>query len=86
MLTIVITILLSFIIIWILHSLWNYIKDSYSPKKTRDLVGSQTRKYQKMIDEILKTKSQEISDEDKQILSNDLSEYMDEQLATLREI
>jgi len=32
--------------------LWNILKDSYSKKKTKDLVNMQIKKYKKMIDEI----------------------------------
>ena len=50
------TIIFSIIIITIFHYFWNYIKDIYSTKKTRDLVGSQTQKYKNVLDEILRNK------------------------------
>jgi hypothetical protein len=36
-----------------MHYLWNYIKDTYSTKKTKDLVGSQTQKYKTMLNEYI---------------------------------
>ena len=32
------TVIISIIIIYLGHQLWNYIKDNYSTKKTKDLV------------------------------------------------
>jgi len=51
------TVIISIIIIIIFHYSWNYIKDLYSTKKTRDLVGSQTQKYKTILDEILQNKN-----------------------------
>ena len=80
MLNIFITILISFVIIIILHYLFNMVKDSYSTKKTRDLVGSQTQKYKNIIDELLQNKTQEISEEEKQTLDDDLTMFMNIEL------
>lgn len=87
MLYILSTIIVSFIIIILIHYLWNLFKDTYSTKKTRDLVGSQTRKYQIIIDELLKNKTQDkrfLSDEDTKFLTDDLSLFIDDQLSELR--
>ena len=46
-----IQILISIIIIYILHSLFQYFKDTYTTKKTKDLVGFHTQKYKAMLDE-----------------------------------
>ncbi len=40
----------------ILHYLWNYFRDKYTVKKTRDIVGAQTEKYKEMMAEILESK------------------------------
>jgi hypothetical protein len=39
------TIIISILIISILHYLWEYIKDTYSTKKVKDLVNTQIEKY-----------------------------------------
>lgn len=83
---IVLTIFVSLTIILIVQYLWNFLKDTYSTKKTRDLVGSQTRKYQIIIDELLKSKPQEkvdLTEEEKQLVTDDLSEFMESQLSEL---
>ena len=46
-----IQILISIIIIYILHSLFQYFKDTYTTKKTKDLVGFHTQKYKAMLNE-----------------------------------
>jgi hypothetical protein len=45
-------IVISFIIILVGHHLWIYIKDNYSVKKTKDLVGSQIQKYKTILNDI----------------------------------
>jgi hypothetical protein len=45
-------IIISFIIIIVGHHLWLYIKDNYSVKKTKDLVGSQIQKYKTILNDI----------------------------------
>lgn len=47
-----VNIIISILIIFIAHSLWNYIKNTYSTKKTKDLIGSQIQKYKTMIEQI----------------------------------
>ena len=42
----------SIIVIYGCHSSWNILKDTYSKRKTKDLVNTQIKKYQKMMDEI----------------------------------
>ena len=44
----IITIIISFGIILSIQYLWNYIKDNYSTKRTKDLVNSQIEKYKKL--------------------------------------
>jgi hypothetical protein len=45
-------IIISFIIIIVGHHLWIYVKDNYSVKKTKDLVGSQIQKYKTILNDI----------------------------------
>jgi hypothetical protein len=35
-----------------MHQLWDYLKDKYSVKKTKDLVSSQIQKYKTILEEI----------------------------------
>jgi predicted negative regulator of RcsB-dependent stress response len=46
------TLLVSVIIIWLGHILWNRLKDTYSKKKTKDLVNTQIQKYKQVIEEL----------------------------------
>ena len=51
-----INICFSILIIYAVHYLWNYLKDTYSKKKTKDLVNTQIEKYKKMVNEIQENK------------------------------
>ena len=44
--TILLQIFCSLFVIFILHSFYNYLKENYSSKKTKDLVSFQVQKYQ----------------------------------------
>jgi len=44
---------ISVILIFLLHQLWNFIKNTYSTKKTKDIVSFQTQKYKSILQEIL---------------------------------
>jgi hypothetical protein len=48
----IIQIVLSIIILWIGHSIWNYILHNFSKEKTRDLVNIHTEKYKTIINEL----------------------------------
>lgn len=81
MLNIIKAIFISLIIIVIIHYLWNYIKENYSTKKTKDLVGFQTEKYKNILNEIIENKNMEnkpdfISEDEKRFLYDDLSELV----------
>ena len=49
-------IIISIIIIILIHYLFNYLKDTYTTKKTKDLVKTQTEKYKAMLDEMLEVR------------------------------
>jgi len=83
------TILLSIIIIIIIHFLWNYIKDTYSTKKTKDLVGSQTQKYKNMLDEYIENNNNNnnnvlenhfIPQEEFALMDDDLTQFLQQQI------
>jgi hypothetical protein len=50
--SIIIKIIVSLIIIITGHQIWNWMKDNYSTKKTKDLVGSQIQKYKTILQDI----------------------------------
>lgn len=76
-----INIIISILIIFIAHSLWNYIKNTYSTKKTKDLIGSQIQKYKNMIEEIQKQKESQHTNPTIS-MQEDLEKWMEENLQT----
>ena len=79
------TIIISIIIIATLHYAWNYIKDNFSSKKTKDLVGFQTEKYKTILDELMNKKeetvsTQIISKEEQCAMHDELTQFMEEQM------
>ncbi len=51
-------IVISIIIIFLIDSLLNYFRDTYTTKKTKDVVGLHIKKYQSIMDQIQKESSQ----------------------------
>ena len=45
-------IIISLIIIYLCHQLWEYLKDTFSTKITKDLATSQIQKYKQMMEEL----------------------------------
>lgn len=75
---ILINVVISIIIIFCIHSLWDYLKDTYSTKKTRDLVNTQMNKYKQIINEIQENKSSQIlSLNETERMDAELTEYLD---------
>jgi hypothetical protein len=57
-----------------MHEFWNYLKDTYSKKKTKDLVGTQIEKYKRMVGEIQQGSQNEvISKEDLEAMEKELT-------------
>ncbi len=48
----------------LIHYIWEYFRDKYTVKKTRDIVGAQTEKYKEMMAELLESKSRAVDEED----------------------
>jgi hypothetical protein len=67
-------IIVSIIFIFIGHQIWIYIKNTYSTKKTKDLVNTQIQKYKKMMKEI------QDNNESKVFLNSDEKELMGKRL------
>jgi predicted PurR-regulated permease PerM len=76
-------ILLTVLIIYGIHHIWNYLRDTYSTKKTRDLVNSQISKYKRLIEDIQSNQPSSVSlfenQEEKDAMRNELAEFMNEQ-------
>ena len=75
-------ILLSVLIIFGVHQIWIYLKDTYSTRKTRNLVNSQITKYKKMIEEIQANNPASTplfeNPEEKESMHNELVDFMNE--------
>jgi hypothetical protein len=82
MLTIFKTIIISILVILVLHFGYNYIKNNYSYKKTKDLVGIQTEKYKNILSEVLENKQNKttcnsfLNADEKQQMEKSLTEYL----------
>ena len=81
------TIVISFLFIFIVHFVWNYIKDTYSIKKTKDLVGIQTQKYKSILEEVIQNKNNPIEHDPEpqeevilQVNEDELTQYMEQQM------
>ena len=62
--SILINIIISILIIVLGHYLWNYLKETYSEKNVRDVLGSQTKKYKNIIEQLQKKNQDSFEDED----------------------
>ena len=68
----------SILIIYVFHLLWNFLVNKFSTKKKKDMVNNQINKYNDLVQEIKKsTKEQEFTEEVKENLENELTEFMD---------
>ena len=79
LLNIFFTIIMSIIIIYGIQLLWNYLKDTYSTKKTKDLVNTQIQKYKMMIGEqamLHPLPSVVFTDLEKQSMDDELTEFI----------
>ena len=81
--SILLKIIVSFIIILLGHRIWIYLKDTYSVKKTKDLVGSQIQKYKMILNDIQeaekereKSRENQITEQSSQLVTYN-SEYID---------
>lgn len=76
------TILVSIFFIYGCQQIWNYLKDSFTTKKTRHIVDSQIQKYRKIIDEIQQTEvggsrnADFITEEEKQKMNDELTKLI----------
>jgi hypothetical protein len=52
-------IIVSIVIIFLVHNLVSFLKDSYTTKKTKDVVGFHVQKYKSIMDEMHETNQKE---------------------------
>jgi len=75
----IITIIISFGIILSIQYLWNYIKDNYSTKRTKDLVNSQIEKYKKLLEKQGSQQIEFISEEEQENMKEKLTQFINSQ-------
>jgi hypothetical protein len=88
------TIIFSLIIIIIIHTLYQHIKDILVPRKTRNLVELQVQKYKDILSELqekqfIKEEEHEeapISEIDYNNMENDLIQFANSQIAVSNEL
>jgi hypothetical protein len=79
-------IIISIIIIILIHYLFNYLKDTYTTKKTKDLVKTQTEKYKTILDEMMNKKPDGIENTfifNSENMQNELDSYLEEKMSIL---
>jgi predicted Holliday junction resolvase-like endonuclease len=73
--TLWLTIILCFIIIFLIDKLIHYLKDNYTTKKTKDIVGIHIQKYQNLINEYQKNTEKEkqaLSEQSEKKIENEI--------------
>lgn len=76
----IITIIISLGIIFSAQYLWNYLKDNYSTKRTKDLVNSQIEKYKKLLEKQGSQQSEFISEQEQETMKNSLTQFINSQI------
>lgn len=89
MLSIVINIIISIIIIFVCHSLFEYLKNTFSKKKTNDIIGFQIKKLKEMLNvinepkiennDILQDNCEVITEDEIQFLNEDLENFINQE-------
>ena len=74
-----ITIIISIGIILSIQYLWNYIKDNYSTRRTKDLVNSQIEKYKKLLEKQGSQQVEFISEEEQENMKVKLTQFINSQ-------
>ena len=73
--------------IYLCHSGWIYLKDTYSTKKTKDLVNTQVNKYKQIIQEIQENRANEsslvLSHSSNKDMNQLLTDFMENELQSL---
>jgi len=75
------TVLLSLLIILAGHFLWNYLRDTYTTKKTKNLIHGQIEKYQKIIEQIQRQSGPHEQFSNEQFLNEQQAQELNDELA-----
>ena len=75
--SIVFNILISFLAIYLIHYLWNHFKNSWTIKKSKDLVNTHISKYKKIAEEAIENYSKkEMKNTENKNLEKELGDYL----------
>ena len=74
------------VIIYLFHYLWEYLKNNYSQKKTKDIYNFQKNKYEQIVESIQQGQSRQqaydsLQNKDIETLNNELESYVSDELA-----
>jgi|SaaInlV_150m_DNA_4_1039716.scaffolds.fasta_scaffold08183_4 hypothetical protein len=82
--TLIFNIIVSITIIYLLHVLWEYLKNNYSVKKTKDLVNIHNNMYERVIENVNNINNSEnnttLNDNDIEKLNLDLEQHIKQHL------
>ena len=81
--TLIFNIIVSITIIYLLHVLWEYLKNNYSVKKTKDLVNIHNNMYERVIENVNNINSENnttLNDNDIEKLNLDLEQHIKQHL------
>ena len=81
---IILNIILYILLIYLMQYGWNYLKDTYTTKKTKDVVNTQIKKYKEMFEKLQVSKQESSpfqTEDEKQSMNMELLEYVNQELA-----
>lgn len=77
---IVLNIIVSIVLLYNLHCFWEYLKDTYSVRKKKNLVETQIHKYKQiMLERVEPTPPHVLSDNDIRSMNDELIAFMEQQ-------
>ena len=82
---IILNIVLYILLIYLIQYGWNYLKDTYTTKKTKDVVNTQIKKYKDMFEKLQVSKQESSpfqTEDEKQSMNMELLEYVNQELAS----
>ena len=82
---IILNIILYILLIYLMQYGWNYLKDTYTTKKTKDVVNTQIKKYKDMFEKLQVSKQESSpfqTEDEKQSMNMELLEYVNQELAS----
>ena len=78
-------IIIYILLILALHFVWDYLKDNYSKKRTKDIISIQTSKYKQIINEINNHSANStkinLDNNDVEKLNSDLESFVNAELS-----